>query len=158
VIGTTLDTTEPRTVRERIARAFESIDDAFCAFDHGMRLTFAADRLDLPSGPPLGLGGARTGTTVSLPCAWTLFFYTDGLIEARSGPRPNADRFGEDGLLDYLAAHPSPANLDGTGLDALLGHVLQLSGDGFADDVAVLLVRHHPEAAGPGPRTPRPQR
>jgi PAS domain S-box-containing protein len=41
VIGTTLDTTESRTVRERIARAFESIDDAFCAFDHGMRLTFA---------------------------------------------------------------------------------------------------------------------
>jgi PAS domain S-box-containing protein len=117
-----------------------------------------ADRLDLPSGPPLGLGGARTGTTVSLPCAWTLFFYTDGLIEARSGPRPNAHRFGEDGLLDHLAAHPSPASLDGTGLDALLGHVQQLSGDGFADDVAVLLVRHHPDAAGPGPRTPRPQR
>ncbi|HEV8653466.1 MAG TPA: PAS domain-containing protein [Actinomycetes bacterium] len=41
VTGTTLDTTESRSVRERIARAFESISDGFCAFDQGWRLTYA---------------------------------------------------------------------------------------------------------------------
>jgi PAS domain S-box-containing protein len=121
-------------------------------------LSDRAERVELPSGPPLGLGGARTGTTVSLPCAWTLFFYTDGLIEARSGPRPSSNRFGEQGLLGYLAALPEPASLDGAGLDDLLSHVERLSGEGFADDVAVLLVRHHPDAAAPGPAPPRPRR
>jgi PAS domain S-box-containing protein len=121
-------------------------------------LSDRAERIELPSGPPLGLGGARTGTTVSLPCAWTLLFYTDGLIEARSGPRPSSERFGEQGLLEHLAALPNPASLDGTGLDDLLSHVQQLSGEGFADDVAVLLVRHHPDAVEPEPPTARPRR
>ncbi|HVD16413.1 MAG TPA: SpoIIE family protein phosphatase [Actinomycetota bacterium] len=121
-------------------------------------LSDRAERIELPSGPPLGLGGARTGTTVSLPCAWTLLFYTDGLIEARSGPRPSSERFGEQGLLEHLAALPNPASLDGTGLDDLLSHVQQVSGEGFADDVAVLLVRHHPDAVEPEPPTARPRR
>jgi serine phosphatase RsbU (regulator of sigma subunit) len=95
---------------------------------------------------------------VSLPCAWTLLFYTDGLIEARSGARPSSERFGEQGLLEHLAALPNPASLDGTGLDDLLSHVQQLSGEGFADDVAVLLVRHHPDAVEPEPPTARPRR
>lgn len=104
-----------------------------------------AERIDLPSGLPLGLGAEWTSTTVPLGSGWTLLLYTDGLIDARSGPRPRSDRFGEHGLLDHLAAHPAPASLDGDGLDALLAHVQQLSGEHFADDVAVLLVRHHPD-------------
>jgi PAS domain S-box-containing protein len=111
-----------------------------------------AERLDLPSGLPLGLGTRWQGTTVPLPPAWTLLFYTDGLIEARSGPAPRSGRFGEHGLLAHLAAQPAPASLDGTGLEAVLGHVQRLSGEPFADDVAVLLVRHHPDSpAGPPP-------
>jgi Stage II sporulation protein E (SpoIIE) len=64
------------------------------------------DRL-LPSGPPLGLGGARTGTTVSLPCAWTLFCYTDGLIEAHSGPGPT--RTGSARTACSTTSPPTPA-------------------------------------------------
>jgi PAS domain S-box-containing protein len=108
-----------------------------------------AERVDLPSGLPLGLGTRWTGTSVPLPPAWTLLFYTDGLIEARSDPGPGSDRFGEHGLLAHLAAQPEPASLDGSGLDALLSHVQRLSGERFADDVAVLLVRHHPDRDSP---------
>jgi PAS domain S-box-containing protein len=104
-----------------------------------------AEVIDLPGGPPLGLGTEWTGTTIPLPPAWTLLLYTDGLIEARSGPRPGSDRFGEHGLIAHLAAQPEPACLDGAGLDNLLAHVQRLSGERFADDVAVLLVRHHPD-------------
>ncbi|HEX6676233.1 MAG TPA: PP2C family protein-serine/threonine phosphatase, partial [Actinomycetes bacterium] len=108
-----------------------------------------AEGVELPSGLPLGLGTEWTGTTIALPPAWTLLFYTDGLIEARSGPRPGSDRFGEHGLIAHLAAQPEPASLDGSGLDNLLAHVQRLSGERFADDVAVLLVRHHPDPDAP---------
>ena len=40
--------------------------------------------------------------------------------------------------------------LDGAGLDALLAHVQHLSGERFADDVAVMLVRHHPDRSDQG--------
>jgi PAS domain S-box-containing protein len=108
-----------------------------------------AEAIDLPSGLPLGLGTQWTGTTVPLPPAWTLLLYTDGLIDARNGPHPGSDRFGEHGLLAHLGAHPEPASLDGTGLDGLLAHVQRLSGKRFADDVAVLLIRHHPDPDTP---------
>ena len=108
-----------------------------------------AEGIELPSGPPLGLGTEWSGTTIPLPPAWTLLFHTDGLIEARSGPRPGSDRFGEHGLIAHLAAQPEPASLDGSGLDSLLAHVQRLSGERFADDVAVLLVRHHPDPDAP---------
>jgi len=113
-------------------------------------LSDQVERIDLPSGPPLGLGTRWTGTTITLPPDWTLLLYTDGLIEARSGPRPGSDRFGEHGLLAHLAGQPEPARLDGAGLDALLAHVQHLSGERFADDVAVLLVRHHPDRSDQG--------
>jgi PAS domain S-box-containing protein len=111
-------------------------------------LAGGVDPVDLDCGPPLGLGGDGdwAAATVALSRSWALLFYTDGLVEARSDP-DGSDRFGEQGLIKHLAELPDPAALDGSGLDTVLAHVQELSGERFADDVAVVLIRHHPDPA-----------
>ncbi|MFJ7116467.1 SpoIIE family protein phosphatase [Streptomyces albogriseolus] len=91
------------------------------------------DLLDLPPGPPLGLGGLPfEATDVDLPEGSLLALYTDGLIEAR-------DHDVERGLalLSHALTRPSAS------LEAACDTVLQalLPADRPHDDVALLLAR-----------------
>ncbi|MGE5134893.1 MAG: SpoIIE family protein phosphatase [Gemmatimonadota bacterium] len=94
----------------------------------------AASFLDLPAGPPLGLGGLPfESTEVELPAGSVLALYTDGLIESR----------GHDidlGLerLRCALADPAPS------LDATCDNILKAVIPGRAeDDVALLVARTH---------------
>ncbi|MDN0197792.1 SpoIIE family protein phosphatase [Streptomyces sp. S.PNR 29] len=90
--------------------------------------------LDLPAGPPLGLGGLPfESTEIELPEGSLLALYTDGLIEERGRDLDD----GIDALLQVLArAGPSLESTCDTVLQALLP-------DRAADDVALLLARTH---------------
>ncbi|MGW4912729.1 ATP-binding SpoIIE family protein phosphatase [Streptomyces sp. NPDC004270] len=93
-----------------------------------------ADLLDLPPGPPLGLGGLPfEAAEVDLPEGSILALYTDGLIEAR-------DRDIEAGLtlLRHTLAQSAPS-LEAT-CDTVLEALLPARPD---DDVALLLARTH---------------
>ncbi|MCI3270666.1 ATP-binding SpoIIE family protein phosphatase [Streptomyces cylindrosporus] len=90
--------------------------------------------LDLPPGPPLGLGGLPfEAMELDLPEESLLALYTDGLIEAR-------DRDVDEGLrlLRNTLAQPN-ASLEAT-CDMLLDALLPV---GPGDDVALLLARTH---------------
>jgi hypothetical protein len=88
--------------------------------------------LDVPVGPPLGLGGLPfEPADVTLPEGSLLALYTDGLIHA--GHRDIGE--GLDALREALAA---PAD----SLDSLCDHVVRtMLPDHSADDAALLLVR-----------------
>jgi PAS domain S-box-containing protein len=88
--------------------------------------------LELPAGPPLGLGGLPfEAAEVELPEGSLLALYTDGLLEARG--RDIDEGLGM--LLDVLArAEPSLEGTCDTALRALLP-------DRPTDDVALLLAR-----------------
>jgi anti-sigma regulatory factor (Ser/Thr protein kinase) len=88
--------------------------------------------LDLPAGPPLGLGGLPfESTEIELPAGSVLALYTDGLIESR-----NRDiDLGFD-LLRHALASREPS-LE-TACDTVLAAVLE---DSPADDVALLIAR-----------------
>ncbi|MDX3616883.1 SpoIIE family protein phosphatase [Streptomyces europaeiscabiei] len=99
----------------------------------------AVDLLDLPPGPPLGLGGLPFETAeVELPEGSLLVLYTDGLIEARD----HDVGAGLDRLRDALA-RPAPS-LEAT-CDAVLEALLP---DRPPDDVALLLARTRALGAG----------
>ncbi|KUO09429.1 SpoIIE family protein phosphatase [Streptomyces sp. DSM 15324] len=88
--------------------------------------------LDLPAGPPLGLGGLPfEATTVDLDEGCTLALYTDGLVEA-------ADRDIDIGLglLRDALAEPAP-DLEET-CDRVVRKVMP---DPPADDIVLLLAR-----------------
>ncbi|NEE20211.1 SpoIIE family protein phosphatase [Streptomyces sp. SID7499] len=96
------------------------------------------DLLDLPPGPPLGLGGLPfEAAEVDLPEGSLLALYTDGLVEGR-------DRDVDAGLtlLRHALAQPSAS------LEAACDTVLQalVPTDRPYDDVALLLAR--PRALG----------
>ena len=90
--------------------------------------------LDLPAGPPLGLGGLPfESAEIELPAGSILALYTDGLIESR-------DRdigLGSDRLLRVLAHKEQSLE---TACDNVLAAMLP---DGPADDVALLIARTH---------------
>ncbi|MEU4489096.1 SpoIIE family protein phosphatase [Streptomyces purpurascens] len=88
--------------------------------------------LDLPAGPPLGLGGLPfESTEIELPEGSLLALYTDGLVETRGR---DIDQ-GVDDLLKTLARA-------GSSLESTCDEVLQaLLPDRAADDVALLLAR-----------------
>ncbi|KAB2350872.1 SpoIIE family protein phosphatase [Actinomadura rudentiformis] len=90
------------------------------------------DFLDLPAGPPLGLGGLPfEGTEVELPEGSTLALYTDGLVESR---HHDID-VGLERLRRALS-HPDPS-LEAT-CDTVLEAVLP---ERPMDDVALLVAR-----------------
>ena len=90
--------------------------------------------LDLPAGPPLGLGGLPfESTEIELSAGSILALYTDGLIESRG----HDIDIGLERLRRALT-HPEPS-LETT-CDNVLKAVLP---DRPADDVALLLARTH---------------
>ncbi|MGW2936617.1 ATP-binding SpoIIE family protein phosphatase [Streptomyces sp. NPDC001156] len=94
-----------------------------------------ADLLDLPAGPPLGLGGLPfEAAEFDLPEGSLLALYTDGLIEAR-----DHDIEAGVALLRQALAQPAPS------LQATCDTVLEalLPADRPHDDVALLLARTH---------------
>ncbi|MFB7292396.1 SpoIIE family protein phosphatase, partial [Actinacidiphila glaucinigra] len=94
--------------------------------DGGARL------VDLPSGPPLGLGGLPfEATCLDLPEGSVLALYTDGLIH---GPALDTDR-GLRRLVDSLSAPGVPLE------ELCEAAVTGLSDGRPADDVALLLAR-----------------
>jgi anti-sigma regulatory factor (Ser/Thr protein kinase) len=88
--------------------------------------------LDVPAGPPLGVGGRPfEAVELNLPAGTLLALYTDGLVESR-------DRDIDDGIdaLRRLLVKPAPflGNVCDTLLDTLLP-------EHPTDDAALLLVR-----------------
>ncbi|MFF1274292.1 SpoIIE family protein phosphatase [Streptomyces marokkonensis] len=95
----------------------------------------AARHLDLPSGPPLGMGGLPfESAELELPDEAVLAFYTDGLVESR----------GRDSEVGHALLREALSHAAGP-LDETCDRVLQtvLSPGGATDDVALLLARTH---------------
>ncbi|MGI5138749.1 SpoIIE family protein phosphatase [Streptomyces sp. CA-106110] len=89
------------------------------------------DLLDLPAGPPLGLGGLPfEAAEVDLPEGSLLALYTDGLIESRG-------RDIDEGIdaLRHALTQPAPS------LDALCDAVLARLLPDRPDDIALLVAR-----------------
>ncbi|MFI6206242.1 SpoIIE family protein phosphatase [Streptomyces sp. NPDC051041] len=102
-----------------------------------------AKLLDLPAGPPLGLGGIQPyeSATVGLPAGSLLTMYTDGLLKESRGYGDTDARTGQ--LLALL-------NLAGPALEDICDRVAgTFPPGGPHDDVALLLARVH---ALPGDR------
>lgn len=92
----------------------------------------AAGFLELPAGPPLGLGGVPfESVEVALPPGSLLALYTDGLVESRQQDL-------NVGLEVLRRALTAPAD----SLEDVCEHVVRtVLPDGPADDAALLLVR-----------------
>jgi PAS domain S-box-containing protein len=90
--------------------------------------------LDLPAGPPLGLGGLPfESTEIELPAGSILALYTDGLVESRD----HDIDLGFDRLRSALARREPSLE---TACDNVLAGVLA---DAPADDVVLLIARTH---------------
>ena len=91
-----------------------------------------ADILNLPAGPPLGLGGLPfEAAEVELPEGSLLALYTDGLVQARGGD-PDA------GVAALRRVLSRPVQSLEAACDAILAELVPEPPD---DDVALLLVR-----------------
>ncbi|MFE7842311.1 SpoIIE family protein phosphatase [Streptomyces sp. NPDC057474] len=93
--------------------------------------------LDLPAGPPLGLGGLPfESLETELPEGSLLALYTDGLIESRNSASNGTDL--DDGITRLRQTLAAPAaSLDAL-CDRVLGAVLP---ERPTDDVALLIAR-----------------
>jgi len=103
-------------------------------------LSSGVEPIHLPTHLPLGLdiGSRHRPTTVKLPRGWTLFFYTDGLIEGRAAP-VSPERYGEEGLMGRLQ-EVAAGGFDAEALDRVLAEIQAANGAAFGDDVAVVAV------------------
>ena len=134
---------------------------------HPAPLLLAGEVSPLPvqRGLPLGVGGFSDAwplTSIDLPTSWTLFFYTDGLVEMRA--RPGApERFEVEGLIAQLEAVDG-GELTRDDLRDLVAAMAAQSGEGPADDVAIVAVSRRPQesedqtpAMSPPRRPQRPE-
>jgi anti-sigma regulatory factor (Ser/Thr protein kinase) len=95
-------------------------------------------RLELETGPPLGIGSRWEERSTTLPADALLLLYTDGLVETRSWDIDEGiDRLGD--LLGSLPADVGPSLVLDTALD-----LLPVGNRG--DDVAALAARIPPSA------------
>lgn len=90
---------------------------------------------------PLGVAGDNVTwhpVSMELPPAWTLFFYTDGLVEMRTSSRA-AERFDLDGLISRLQSLVGHV-ITSAELARLVEGVIAGSGEEPSDDIAALAV------------------
>ncbi|HJW75852.1 MAG TPA: SpoIIE family protein phosphatase [Thermoleophilia bacterium] len=104
----------------------------------------------LESHPTLPLGVADhidpAFASVALVRPWTLFAYTDGLIEGRATPGSPL-RYGEDRLLGELS-RLGPLGLTGESVNRLLGDTKAANGGPATDDVALIAISRNATTRG----------
>ncbi|WP_243740455.1 SpoIIE family protein phosphatase [Streptomyces sp. 8K308] len=92
------------------------------------------DQIELPAGPPLGIGGLPfESVELLLPEDSVLVMFTNGLLESRADGTTG-------GITELREALSQPVTSLETACDALLKTMLQ---EGPKDDVALLLARTH---------------
>jgi serine phosphatase RsbU (regulator of sigma subunit) len=94
-----------------------------------------------PPGPPLGIGpdGRWPGYDVALPDDWSLFLYTDGVMDGRVGDGNR--RLGETGLAEVVAdAQATASGRPGELVRLVMERAEELNAGPLTDDVAMLLV------------------
>ncbi|MDT0318293.1 ATP-binding SpoIIE family protein phosphatase [Streptomyces millisiae] len=92
------------------------------------------DQIELPAGPPLGIGGLPfESAELLLPEDSVLVMFTNGLLESRSDGTTG-------GIAELREALSQPVTSLESACDALLKTMLQ---EGPRDDVALLLARTH---------------
>jgi serine phosphatase RsbU (regulator of sigma subunit) len=92
-------------------------------------------------GPPLGIvaDAAWPAAELTLPDAWSLLLYTDGVTEGRVGDGPA--RLGQDGLAEMVRTAEAHALGEPQQLVRLLVECAEeLNGGPLADDVALVLM------------------
>ncbi|WP_326580162.1 SpoIIE family protein phosphatase [Streptomyces sp. NBC_00481] len=109
----------------------------------------AAELLDLPAGPPLGLGGLPfESLETELLEGGLLALYTDGLIQSRNTATGNGDSAGIDDIDDGITRLRRTLVGPAASLDALCDRVLgAVLPERPTDDVALLIAR--PRALDP---------
>ena len=109
---------------------------------HPLPIVVAGDvrQLEAAPEPPLGVLDAPGGVPVrfTLPDAWRVLFYTDGLIEGRAAPGVQ-ERFGEERLIAALG-RLSSSGLERERISELVETIERASGQPFADDVTVAVI------------------
>ncbi|WP_393072610.1 SpoIIE family protein phosphatase [Streptomyces sp. LN704] len=142
VVTGTRDRIDMSEVRENVATCLYMIYDPVsrrCSAARAghpppavMRPGSGIEYLDVPAGPPLGVGGLPFETAeLELPVGTRLALYTDGLIDA---PGRNLD----EGLEHLRKALSEPID----SLEDMCDHVLRtVVGDGSRDDVALVIAR-----------------
>ena len=89
-----------------------------------------------PASPPLGIPWLGTREIVEVPIPpgeWSIFLYTDGLIEGRAAPG-SAERFGADRLAAAIASLGRTVLTDDD-LGSLLDEIRTANGGPLTDDV-----------------------
>ncbi|MFG3034867.1 PP2C family protein-serine/threonine phosphatase [Streptomyces sp. NPDC048253] len=104
-----------------------------------LRADGSVAHLDTPGGQLIGvLPDAHIATTtVHLEAGDTLLLHTDGLTEAHTAATGDADRYGDEALLDFARAL-APTNATDT--VAAIRELLDTFGTGVDDDTAVLAI------------------
>ncbi len=87
---------------------------------------------------PLGVfEGERTNVKrMTLPPGWTLFFFTDGIVEGRTAPDAT-ERYGVHRLAEFLA-HEIPRSSVASALDRALADTEAANGGSLSDDATIL--------------------
>ncbi len=112
----------------------------FATAGHPPSLLMAGDEIaTMPlGGLPLGVQTCDwRPVTVPLPETWTLFLYTDGIIEARTAPEARS-RIGVEGLVALLAEPGAKGAWADADLRRLLAKVRLLNGGPLPDDATLL--------------------
>jgi serine phosphatase RsbU (regulator of sigma subunit) len=112
---------------------------------HPMPLLLGRDVAQVDHTPGLMLGIEQYGDwpphEITLPADWGLLLFSDGIVEARTGPGPH-DRLGVDGLRAALTDLWRRRATTSDDLQSLVDRVQACTADALADDVTLLLLSH----------------
>jgi hypothetical protein len=96
--------------------------------------------LQVPPRPPIGTFDwpFQEPQLITLPDAWRLFFYTDGLVEGYCAPG-SPERYGEKRLIASLG-ELACGHMDEACMERLIFTIESAGGEPFEDDVSVMLI------------------